>query len=166
MVFKDKPLNVAFARLAYTSPDFREWLLDQVHEAVGPTRTVLARGDNPWSKSLLNGDDLGETDILLVFEPLNGGGRLALHIENKLPWDKFRPKQLEKYRRRATEWVGAPKWGTYHEWRLGLIAPQSFYDRNKIECDRWPRFVPYEKIVRWIPEYAQYVSAQGGWRHK
>lgn len=156
MAFKDRPLNIAFATAAENSSEFRDWLLNRTKLGIGVARPVLARGDNPWSKSAVNGDDLGETDILIVFEPSRGGNRVGLHIENKLPWDKFRPDQLKKYKRRASEWVGIPKWGTYHSWQIGVIAPTKFYLRNRVRCDEFDWYIGYEEIAPWIPAYGQY----------
>ena len=148
----EKALNKAFVEEAQRSSQFVVWLLSRTKFRNTPSRLVLARGDNPWYRSKKTGKD-SETDILLVFETPDT--RFALHLENKTPAMRgFRPNQPQDYQERATDWLNTPKWGSYRDFEIGIIAPLVFRAANKAECDVFHRFLSYEEIAAWIPEFA------------
>jgi hypothetical protein len=91
----------------------------------------------------------GETDVLVVFE--TDAQRFALHIENKRLTGRFTPKQPELYRERARAWANQGKYGNYDAWETVLVAPQAFYNRFRIEADKFGCFIAHEEIAKQIP---------------
>ena len=143
----------AFAAKIQESPAFVDWLLGQTKFAGTAVRIALVRSDNPWYRSKSTGIE-SETDILLVFERIDGLSRFALHIENKRMSDKFRPRQPQLYHERARDWMHMPKWGDYDDFEVVLIAPREFYRRNKEAADVFHRFIPHEQISEHVREFA------------
>jgi hypothetical protein len=137
-----------------TSEAFRNWFLSKTAFGGKPVKVVLARSDNPWYQSPTTGLQ-SETDVFVVFEYVDRPERFALHIENKRLRDKFRPKQPELYRERGKDWRHADKWGNYDEFQIVLTAPRRFYQRNKIDADRFDRCISHEDIAQYIPEFGE-----------
>lgn len=147
----ERLLNIALVDRAQVDAAFRRWLLQRA--AIGDVLSppVLARGDNPWHRSRVDGKD-SETDILLVFER-SSGRRTALHIENKQPRDRLRPGQAALYHRRAVEWLGVAKWADYSDYRTMLIAPAAYHSGAEAECAIFDAFASYEEVAAFVPEY-------------
>jgi hypothetical protein len=143
----------AFVAKIQTSPDFISWLLNKTKFKGADVVLKLARCDNPWYRAPTTGRE-SETDILIVFEYRDRPERFALHIENKRLGDKFRLDQPKLYHERAKDWSNVPKWGSYGEFEVLLIAPREFYARNKEQSDIFHHYVSHEEIAVFIPDFA------------
>lgn len=149
----ERDLNQAFAKAVETSPHFACWLLSKTKFSAAPASVVLARGDNPWSKSKTDGVE-SETDIIVVFERRDDKSCFALHIENKRPGDHFRPGQPERYRMRAAEWVGLKKWCNYTEFAILVVASRQFLEMNSAKASLFDGQLEYEEVEEFVPEFA------------
>jgi hypothetical protein len=136
-----------------SSESFRNWFLSKTAFAGEAVKVLQARSDNPWYQSPTTGIQ-GETDVFVVFEYVNRPERFALHIENKLLTDRFRPKQPELYLVRAEDWRRTPKWSNYDKFEIVLTAPRQFYERNKNDAVKFHRYISHEEIAPFIPEFA------------
>jgi hypothetical protein len=149
----------AFAKKVRQSPEFVNWLLSKTKFKGVDAEPTLIRSDNPWYQSLKTGRQ-SETDILIVFERRDRTQRFALHIENKQAKETFRPDQPELYHERASDWTNMPKWGSYQDYEVILIAPHMFYARHKEKADIFHRYVPHEEIAKFIPEFSAISRSQ------
>jgi len=162
----EKQLDKAIAA-AFSNPDFATWFLSHTRFASNNSTNMWSskwsRSNYPWSIISLTMIDPetgesstlskgSETDILVLFEDTHKK-RIAIHIENKLRGGAFTPLQPEFYHARAAQWKDEPKYGSYTDYEVVLIAPQEFYDKNKNECEKFHRFISHEAIGAHIPEF-------------
>jgi hypothetical protein len=143
----------AFVAKIKTSPDFISWVLNKTKFKGADVVIKLVRSDNPWYRSRKTGRE-SETDILIVFEYRDRPARFALHIENKRLSDRFQPDQPELYYERAKDWLNVPKWGSYQDFEVLLIAPRKFYAKYREQSDIFHHYVSHEEITEFIPEFA------------
>jgi len=144
----DKAIEEKFKKL----DEFSAWFLGQTKFANRPSKLVFSTSGNPWYKSKLTGKE-SETDILVVFEEIKTSRRFAIHIENKLSNGRFEPLQPRQYHERAKAWIGNKKYSNYLDYEVVLVAPRTFYDRNKEEAGIFGRYVSHEDIAQFIPEF-------------
>lgn len=155
----DHALNCAFTEL----PEFTHWFLSKTKFFDEDAKYIWSRADHPWGKvklEVLNSEAgstesierEGETDVLVVFET-SSKRRIALHIENKLGSGCFTRLQPEVYAARAEPWKGDQKYQSYEDYETVLVAPQSFYERNSKEAEKFGRFISHEELARFIPEF-------------
>ena len=163
MTSSEKALDLALGRELANSDSFLHWFLSKTRFADEVAERVLIRSDWPWGKVKLRlwnaasqsyetTSREGETDLLMVLQSQRRG-RFALHIENKVSSGRFTDRQPELYRARAAVWAGDAKYGDYEEWETVLIAPLSFYERNRYEASKFNRFISHEDIAAHIPEF-------------
>ncbi len=102
--------------------------------------------------------DLGkesETDIFAAFEIADTKQRFALHIENKLAVSAFLPNQAETYPVRARHMLKNTKSARLNctDFETVLIAPRSFRDAYREECDLFGCYIPHEDIAEFVAEF-------------
>ena len=161
---KEKSLDRALHAALESDEVFRPWFLGQLARGAGYSRLVFCRSNHPWGKvrlilpnpgtgALEVVDKEGETDVLAVFENLSGG-RIGIHIENKLANGSFTPYQPELYAARAEGWVGQEKHGFYQQWETVLVAPSAFIERNVVDARKFTSRITHEQVARLIPAFA------------
>lgn len=144
---------------------FASWLLSRTRFASEGARCVEVRADNPWSRVALPVHDPAtghieqfirdcETDVLAIFATA-GSRRFALHLENKLAGGKFTHLQPESYRERLIQWRLKPRLGMYEDASSVLIAPQAFYERNRVAAAMFEAFVSHEAIAEHVPLFGR-----------
>jgi hypothetical protein len=144
-------------------PEFVTWFVDQTGFAGRGCTYRWSRSDHPWSRLTFRVDDPdsggtreitrdSETDVLVTLDT-SDDRIVALHIENKLGNGHFEPYQPETYAIRAEHWLDSPKFGGYSEYETVLVAPVSFYERNKAQSDIFDCFISHEQVSRFIPEF-------------
>lgn len=159
----EKELDKAIEEAFKTNPAFTDWFLSKSKFANEAANYFWSRSDHPWGRvevtsinpeTGLNEISIreGETDILVVFKA-DSSKRFAIHLENKIASGKFTPGQPELYLARATAWLDNPKYGSYEDFEIILVAPQSFYDHNLAEAQKFHRFIPHEEISTYIPVF-------------
>lgn len=157
----EKQLDRALDDAIRTNADFTQWFLSRTKFAAEDALYLDSRSNHPWSKfpiGIRNAETglsdtvqkEGETDILVIFVT-HAKKRFAIHIENKRGSGKFTPLQPELYRARAAAWKGNPKYGSYEDWEIILVAPRSFYERFRSEAEKFDRFIAYEEIAAYLP---------------
>lgn len=157
--YLDKAIDDAFKN----SVAFTNWFLSKTKFADQNASYIWSRSDHPWCrmKILIQDIETGlereeerdcETDILVVFETENKT-RFALHIENKLADGHFTQYQPEMYAQRAALWQGQDKWQNYSDFETILIAPTVFFEKNKASAEVFDRFISYEEIAEFIPQF-------------
>jgi hypothetical protein len=146
-------LKRALVKQVEESPEFTSWLLARTKFIGVSVSLKMARCDNPWYQSKKSGRQ-SETDVLLVFERSDNQIRFALHIEIKTAKDRFQPDQPELYHERASDWLGDSKWGNYEDFEVILVAPRTFYEKNREKSDLFHQYIPSEAIAETIPEFA------------
>jgi hypothetical protein len=154
-----------FAEKIRNSAEFRSWVLDQtkfgghsdailLHEEQAKSRPSV-RADNWWRHwwcRIPSSGKEGETDIFLAFEAPRAKSRFALHIENKMAAE-FLDGQPEGYEARARYKMSDPKWLNYIDFETILIAPREYREARRQSCDVFNRFISYESIATFIPEF-------------
>ena len=148
----EKLLDKAFEAKIKDSQEFRSWLLGKTKFSGRQAKLILSRSDNPWYRCKETGKD-SETDILLVFEDFATRDRFALHFENKRSNGKFGERQPELYHKRANDWLHMPKWGSYRDFEVIIIAPIFFYRNNSERSAIFHRFISHEAIAEFVPEF-------------
>ena len=116
-------------------------------------RTLRLVTDELWHQRWYRDPDTkqeSETDILLILQDSQTKERLALHIENKPPHGKWRPKQAESYRKRAETQKGP--WN-YSDFQTALVAPAAFITQHKSEAARFDIQLAYEEVAKFVPEF-------------
>ena len=153
-------LDEALAHALLEQPEFSAWFLDRTKFRGEQARCVFCRSDNPWSTVRLERPnsvsgkvevsvEQCETDVLAVFET-EDRRRLALHIENKLAGGSFTQLQPELYGARISQWKSRPKLGQYDDGTTVLVAPRAFYERNRVDADKFETYVSHEDIAERI----------------
>jgi hypothetical protein len=159
---KEKDLDVALETAFRENRAFVDWFLSKTKFNACGAVYNWSRSNYPWGKAELKiinvqtGEDEtisreGETDVLVVFELPDNKSRFALHLENKIASGSFTDLQPEVYRARAEKWKGNPKYGNYIDWETVLVAPHSFFDRNKTDATKFDSYVSHEDIARYVP---------------
>lgn len=165
MGLNEDSLCRAFAERTRNSAEFRSWVLGQTKFGAQPDSILLyeeqvrsrpsVHPDNWWRHwwcKIPSSGKEGETDIFLVFEALQTKSRFALHIENKKDVE-FLDGQPEGYEARARFKMGDPKWLNYVDFETILIAPSAYREARRPSCGIFDRFISYENIAAFIPEF-------------
>jgi len=156
-------LDEALAEAFRSDSRFSAWFLAQTLFRGADARYVWGRCDNPYSRVTLTIQDGKsqepeqltaecETDVLVVYEAANGG-RLALHIENKLASGSFTPNQPELYQARKEQWKGRSLLGNYTDAVCALVAPRVFLDRNFERAGVFDARISHEDISEYVPAF-------------
>lgn len=130
-----------------TSKDFASRFLSALLGETARGRLV-----GVW-KSLV--DSFGECDLLAAWD-LEGGGRFAALIENKIGED-FQPDQPQRYLARA-EW--GEKQGAWKQWQTVLVSPAA-WTSSRPEAALFSKHLSYEQILDWLG-----CDADGRRKHK
>jgi len=165
---REAQLDSCIERAFQTNLVFTNWFLSRTKFANDAGVYQWSRSDNPWGThphviiDPATGEPVvknvqSETDVLVVFSRPNGGP-FALHIENKLKNCSFMPGQPERYQSRAMHWLNNPKYGAYVEFETVLIAPQAFFEMNRVGAEGFDRYVSHEDIANYLPEFRAYVQ--------
>jgi len=92
------------------SPSFATWFVEQTHAFKGIRARVIEVG-------VSRSDTTGESDLVVVFEEPDSGGRFALQIEDKID-APLQPEQEARYRLRAQ---AAIQKGQYSEFEVSFV---------------------------------------------
>ncbi|MCF8469931.1 MAG: hypothetical protein K9G30_04045 [Parvibaculum sp.] len=154
-----------FAERVKNSQEFQSWVLSQTKFGGYPNHVRLLheeqmsiRPRKEWWRHWwchipeLNKDR--ETDIFMVFENTETKRRFALHCENKTEGYKFSDGQAEAYAIRAKHMANKAKYLNYEDYQTVLIAPNSFREKFRTECEAFEVHISYENIAKSIPEYS------------
>ncbi|MCG5079081.1 hypothetical protein [Paraburkholderia tagetis] len=159
----EKRLDKCIEQAFQSNPEFTTWFLSRTGFANDAGVYRWSRSDNPWSThpqetiDPATGEPVvkyvqSETDILVVFSRPNSGP-FALHIENKLENGSFTSGQPERYKSRVTYWLNNPKYGAYVDFETVLIAPHVFFEKHRIDGEKFDRYVSHEDIAKYLPEF-------------
>jgi ADP-ribosyl-[dinitrogen reductase] hydrolase len=165
----EKDLDEALAIALRGNQRFADWLLSQTPFDKTSARVDWVRADNPWTTSIVQTRDSetgeitarpmqGETDVLAVYET-NDGVRIGLHIENKMSGASFRTLQAERYRSRAQQWVGNPKYGNYSHWLTVVIAPKSVQRKAPDQISKFDVVIDSRAVGAFVRAYALCFAA-------
>jgi hypothetical protein len=154
----EKKLDALFDAKFRECAEFASWFLSRTKFRDRSARLVLLRSNHPWYQSKRTGVQ-SETDILVVFEDQDTAARFAIHIENKLANGKYTNNQPQLYHERANDWRHMAKFGNYDDFEVVLMAPRAFYNRHLEQSQIFHRFVPYEDVAKYIPEFGVEVYA-------
>jgi hypothetical protein len=170
----EKALDLAFAERLRSSEEFVGWLLDQTgFAAVAGDSRLLYREQidarphvDPrywyrhwWCR--LPGRKDSETDIFLTFGRTSIREQFALHIENKPPNAQFTPDQEVNYGLRAEFMANQPRFMNYQKWETVLLAPLLFRQVNSDRSARFNRFISYEEVSTFVPEFGLALREAG-----
>jgi hypothetical protein len=161
----EKELDKAIEEAFKSDPNFTRWFLSKTKFSSENATYHWSRSDHPWSRVEILAENPktgvvekvikeGETDILVVFQT-DAGRKVAIHLENKIAAGKFTLGQPELYVARAESWVGNPKYCSYEDYEIILIAPLAFYERNTIDAKKFGCYVAHEEIAAYIPIFSQ-----------
>ncbi|WP_086774782.1 hypothetical protein [Vibrio coralliirubri] len=164
VTFTEKELDAVLNNAVETNPDFLRWFVHQTKFRSGRYKYLWSRSDHPWGTidferldPATNGTVYerrqSETDILVVLEGQDGG-RVALHIENKLSDGHFTEYQAEMYSQRAKQWMNKEKFKSYTDFQTILIAPQFFYNNNIEKARLFDCYISHEDIGTYLAEFA------------
>lgn len=101
---------------------------------------VLATSLGAWHS--LSDDVLGESDIVHIFKSLEGGGLMALLIENKIDAPS-QPRQAVRYRERGEKGRIAGLWDGF---KTCVIAPAKYLATGS-KADGYDGQISYEEIL-------------------
>lgn len=160
----ESELDEALSAALEKEPAFAAWFLARTPFRAEEATYVWGRSNHPWSRVVLTIHDAVddesraagaecETDILAVYET-SDGRRLALHIENKLADGSFTRNQPELYQARKEQWKLRPKLGNYTHAACVLIAPITFYERNRDRATLFDAYISHEDISTHVPAFA------------
>ena len=153
-----------FASKLVDSPDFTSWLLGQTKFKTLALQSKLLHEEQAirpakhwwrhWWCKVPELDAESETDIFVVFEIVGTKLRFALHIECKLANGKFMKQQAQSYAFRGRHMLGKPKYLNYFDFETILVAPDSFRSMYRSECNLFDRYISFNQIAKFIPEFA------------
>lgn len=138
--FYERDMDIILAEEFQVSPAFANWFLSAKDCADCRSGKVLAVA---VSKS----DNLGESDLIVLFESVDAESRFALFIEDKID-APLQPEQLARYRKRAE--VGQ-KQGSYSHFHVVLCSPEA-YPKTHIDAEGFDAYVSYESIAAFLRE--------------
>jgi hypothetical protein len=165
MKLTEDQLCEVFAEGVKEIPEFASWVLRQTKFIPYATNARLLHQEQMsirprkrwWRHWWCHVPELakdGETDIFMVFEACEPQtARFALHIENKRDNYRFSEGQSTAYAPRARHMLGKDAFLNYADFTTILIAPLSFRHRYRADCDLFDRFISYEDIGRFLPEF-------------
>ncbi len=141
-------LDGLFRNEIVRSPDFRDWLLGRTKFAGLDAELI----DEPWlSRRGDRGDSAPATGIFLVFRQWGLDRRFALHVENRRRGDRLEPGDAARCLVQASRWHTCRQCDDYETL---LMAPSALYERHRPEADRYQRYIAYEDVAEFIPEFA------------
>ena len=157
-------LCLAFAEQVKESKAFASWLLARTKfSADGASARLLHKEQmnirprkfwwRHWWCHIPELKKDRETDIFMVFEIDGSKQRFALHIENKKDNGSFAIGQAEAYKIRAQHMANKSEYLDYVDFETILVAPLSFKDRYPAPCELFDRFISYEEICKFVPEF-------------
>ncbi len=163
MKFTEKELDTVLNNALATNTDFLKWFLEQTKFKSECYKYLWSRSDHPWGTINFERFDTltsrvvfekrqSETDILVVLED-QGGGKVALHIENKLSDGHFTEYQAEMYSQRATQWMNKDKYKNYTDFQTILVAPLFFYKCNIGKAKLFDCCISHEDISEHLSEF-------------
>jgi hypothetical protein len=164
----------AFAEKIRQSAEFLHWVLRQTkfienlsnaqllyeEQVRSRPRVQLDNWWRHWWCKIPDSGKEGETDIFLVFEDIQARKRFALHIENKKD-SEFLDGQPDGYRTRARLKMNDPRWLNYTDFETVLIAPAAYRAIQRASCDEFDRFISYESIAPFVPEFRLQIDEIG-----
>jgi hypothetical protein len=163
MTITESALDHAFAEAFASGDEFQRWLLSGGRFARFASCALLLSNEQAqarpkarhwwkhWWCRLPDGSE-SETDIFLVFKA--GGGRFALHIENKPVHGVLGLRQAADYRRRAALKANEAGWLSYSDFETILLAPANFLTCNAVCLQQFDRGIRYEEVARFVPLFS------------
>jgi hypothetical protein len=143
-------LDNLFWKAISTNEAFQSWFLQRTKFAACALDLVVEeKWHQRWYKDPISGKE-SETDILLVFKDRENSDRYAVHVENKPPHGKWRPRQPENYRIPAKDRMSKLR---YVDYQVALIAPLAFLKVSSSEIEHFDFAISYEDIGDFIPEF-------------
>jgi hypothetical protein len=138
----ERDIDMLLAEEFSVSPAFAAWFLTNTRFS-GVAARVL---DVYVSKS----DSTGESDLVIVFEEVNGNSRFALLIEDKID-APLQPEQAARYQQRGQ---AESLRGDYGAYETILCSPKS-YPADQLKTELFDRFVSYEAISQFLNDHDQ-----------
>ena len=137
----ERDVDLLLAEEFQVSPPFAKWFLSQSGYAGFQDATVV---EVAISKS----DNLGESDLVVLFDTGVPKERFALFIEDKID-APLQPKQLERYRLRAQ--VGVHK-NLYATFAVVLCSP-AVYVKSHAGAMGFDAYVSHEAIAEFLRQF-------------
>jgi hypothetical protein len=131
----ERDIDVLLAEEFTVSTSFAAWFRQQVGAFADGEAQVV---DVVVSKS----DNLGESDLVVVYQKAAAGQRFAVFIEDKID-APLQPEQAARYRQRAQ--VGVRK-GHFAEFQVVLCSPAAYRDVHP-DAGLFDAFVSFEDIA-------------------
>ena len=128
----ERDIDLVFVQLIQTSPEFRDWFIDQidfeqsVDEFLGVRHSVTT--------------DTGESDVEVGFKTVDGENLLVL-VENKID-ASMQDRQVERYFERGENYLSNDEWDAF---KVCLIAPKNYVSESKRRA--FDTVVVYEEII-------------------
>lgn len=138
--FYERDIDILLAEEFQVSPAFADWFLSATGCGDCTVGKVL---EVEVSKS----DNLGESDLIVLFESVEAQSRFALFIEDKID-APLQPEQLVRYRKRAK--IGQEK-GLYSHFHVLLCSPKAYQELHK-DAEGFDAYVSYEAIAAFLRE--------------
>jgi hypothetical protein len=138
--FYERDIDILLAEELQVSPAFANWFLSATKCADCEAGKVL---EVAVSKS----DNLGESDLVVLFESVDTTSRFALFIEDKID-APLQPEQLARYRKRAE--IGRQR-DFYSHFLVVLCSPKS-YPKTHQDAEGFDAYVSYESIAAFLRE--------------
>jgi hypothetical protein len=134
----ERDIDLLLAEEFAVSHAFAAWFLEQT--------TKFSSVQAKVSKVCVSKtDSTGESDIVVVFEPAEGGSSFALQIEDKIN-APLQPGQEKRYRLRADLEVAR---GVYSDYEVILCSPEGYRSTHD-HVEDFDSFVTYEKIAEFL----------------
>jgi hypothetical protein len=134
----ERDVDVLLAEEFEVSPPFAEWFLQQIK---GFTHLEAQVAQVSVSKS----DNLGESDLVVVFKRAGVDACFAVFIEDKIN-AQFQPEQEARYRLRAEAGI---RLGYYLDYRIVLCSPEAYRNTHP-QADLFDAFVSYESMAAYF----------------
>ncbi|MET3364703.1 hypothetical protein [Bradyrhizobium ottawaense] len=133
----ERDIDILLAEEFAVSHTFAEWFLKQTRFSQIEAKVL----DVYVSRS----DTTGESDLVVLFEEIGGGGRFALLIEDKID-APLQPEQEARYRLRGQAEVSR---GAIKDFEVVLCSPKA-YAAAQPKAAAFDRFVSYEDISTFL----------------
>jgi hypothetical protein len=138
--FYERDIDILLAEEFQVSPDFANWFLSATECAACQAGRVL---EVAVSKS----DNLGESDLIVLFESADSKSRFALYIEDKIN-APLQHEQLARYRKRAE--IGQQR-GFYSHFHVVLCSPKAYRETHK-DAEGFDAYLSFESIAGFLQE--------------
>jgi hypothetical protein len=138
--FYERDMDILLAEEFRVSPAFSNWFLSA-------TSCATCREGKVLEVAVSKSDNLGESDLVVLFESIDIKSRFALFIEDKID-APLQPEQLARYRKRAD--IGLQR-GMYSHFHVVLCSPKTYPETHK-DAEGFDAYVSYESIASFLRE--------------